>query len=50
MVFDYTKEYREFYYPKSTPSIVILPSMNYLTVRGKGSPLDFAKMELMNGV
>lgn len=36
MAFDYKKEYREFYMPKAKPSIVDVPEMNYLAVRGKG--------------
>ncbi len=40
MVFDYKKEYKEFYMPKNQPSIVKLPKMNYLAVRGKGNPND----------
>lgn len=38
MVFDYKKEYKEFYVPKNIPSIVNIPKMNYLAVRGKGDP------------
>lgn len=38
MAFDYKKEYREFYLPKSKPEIVTLPPMNYLAVRGRGDP------------
>lgn len=38
MVFDYKKEYKEFYMPKSKPSIITVPSMNYIAVRGKGDP------------
>lgn len=38
MPFDYKKEYKEFYMPKATPSIVNLPSMNYIAVRGCGNP------------
>lgn len=40
MAFDYKKEYKEFYMPKSKPSIVNIPKMNYLAVRGKGNPND----------
>lgn len=40
MAFDYKKEYKEFYMPKKAPSIVEIPSMNYITVRGKGDPND----------
>ncbi|MDL2257747.1 GyrI-like domain-containing protein [Eubacteriales bacterium OttesenSCG-928-K08] len=40
MAFDYKKEYKEFYLPKSKPGIVDVPSMNYIAVRGKGDPND----------
>ncbi len=40
MAFDYKKEYKEFYMPKKAPSIVEIPSMNYIAVRGKGDPND----------
>ena len=38
MAFDYKKEYKEFYMPKNKPSIVTVPKMNYIAVRGKGDP------------
>lgn len=38
MAFDFKKEYREFYLPKSTPEIVTLPPVNYIAVRGSGDP------------
>ncbi|MEX2785064.1 GyrI-like domain-containing protein [Streptococcus sp. H49] len=38
MVFDYKKEYKEFYMPKNRPGIVSVPSMNYIAVRGQGDP------------
>lgn len=38
MAFDYKKEYKEFYMPKNKPSIVEVPRMNYIAVRGKGDP------------
>ena len=38
MAFDFKKEYKEFYMPKNKPSIVTVPSMNYIAVRGKGNP------------
>ncbi|MCH5316098.1 MAG: GyrI-like domain-containing protein [Eubacterium sp.] len=40
MAFDYKKEYKEFYMPKKKPSIVEIPKMNYIAVRGKGNPND----------
>ena len=38
MAFDLRKEYKEFYMPKDVPSIVTVPPMNYIAVRGKGDP------------
>ena len=38
MAFDFKKEYKEFYMPKNQPSIVTVPPMNYIAVRGKGDP------------
>ncbi len=38
MAFDYKKEYKEFYLPKSEPGIVEVPPMNFIAVRGKGDP------------
>lgn len=38
MAFDYKKEYKEFYMPKNKPSIVKVPKMNYIAIRGKGNP------------
>ena len=38
MALDYKKEYKEFYMPKNKPSIVDVPKMNYIAVRGKGDP------------
>ena len=38
MAFDFKKEYKEYYMPKNKPSIVEVPAMNYIAVRGKGDP------------
>ena len=38
MAFDYKKGYKEFYMPKGVPSIVTVPAMNYIAVRGNGDP------------
>lgn len=38
MAFDFKKEYKEFYMPKSKPQIVDVPKANYIAVRGKGNP------------
>ncbi len=40
MAFDYKKEYKEFYMPKNVPTIVEIPPMNFIAVRGKGNPND----------
>ena len=38
MAFDFKKEYKEFYMPKSVPEIVTVPAANYIAVRGTGDP------------
>ncbi len=38
MAFDFKKEYKEFYLPGNKPSIVSVPKMNYIAVRGSGDP------------
>ena len=38
MPFDFKKEYKELYQPKSKPQIVEVPPMNYIAVRGTGDP------------
>lgn len=38
MSFDFKKEYKEFYLPKNKPSIINIPKMNYIAVRGQGDP------------
>ena len=40
MAFDFKKEYKEYYLPKNKPSIINVPKMNYIAVRGKGNPND----------
>lgn len=40
MPFDYKKEYKEFYMPPKKPTIVEVPTMNYIAVRGQGDPND----------
>lgn len=40
MPFDYKKEYKEFYMPPKKPTIVEVPAMNYIAVRGQGDPND----------
>jgi len=32
VVFDFKKEYKEFYMPKNNPGIVTVPRMNYIVV------------------
>lgn len=55
MPFDYKKEYPEFYLPPKTPTIVAVPAMNFVAVRGKGDPNlpdgEYkAAMELLYGI
>lgn len=38
MIFDFKKEFKEFYMPPRKPSIVNVPKMNYAAVRGGGNP------------
>ena len=38
MAFDFKKEYKEFYLPKSKPQLVTVPPANYIAVRGEGDP------------
>ncbi len=38
MAFDFKKECKEYYLPKNKPSIVDVPKMNYIAIRGKGNP------------
>ena len=38
MAFDYKKEYKEFYMPPKKPTIVTIPPINYIAVRGQGDP------------
>ncbi len=38
MAFDFKKEYKEYYLPPKKPSIVNVPEMNYIAVRGQGNP------------
>ena len=40
MTFDYKKEYKEIYMPKNKPSIIEIPKMHYIAVRGQGNPND----------
>ncbi len=40
MAYDFKKEQKEIYKPKAKPSIVTVPKMNYIAVRGKGNPND----------
>ena len=40
MAFDFKKEYKEFYLPPVTPTLVDVPPANYIAVRGIGNPND----------
>ncbi|HKM35663.1 MAG TPA: GyrI-like domain-containing protein [Lachnospiraceae bacterium] len=37
-MFDFKKEYKEFYMPKGKPAIVTVPKATYIAVRGSGNP------------
>jgi len=38
LVFDFKKEYKEFYLPDKKPGVILVPKMNYIAVRGQGDP------------
>lgn len=38
MRYDYKKEFKELYHPKTTPSIIEVPKMNFVAIRGQGDP------------
>lgn len=38
IAFDYKKECKEFYLANKEPSIIEVPTINYIAVRGKGNP------------
>ncbi len=38
MPFDFKKEYKELYMPSKKPTIIEVPKVNYIAVRGKGDP------------
>lgn len=38
MAFDFKKEYRDLYQPKTRPSIIEVPPMRFLAVEGEGDP------------
>lgn len=40
MAFDFKKEFKEYYVPGEKPSIIAIPPMNYIAVRGEGNPND----------
>ena len=55
MAFDFKKEYRDLYQPKTTPALVEVPLMRFLAVEGTGDPNEAggayqAALELLYGV
>lgn len=52
--FDFKKEYRDLYMPKTEPSIVTVPEMKFIAVRGSGDPNTSAEykqaMEILYGL
>lgn len=37
-ILDYTKEYKELYFPKNRPVLIDVPKMPFITVKGAGDP------------
>ena len=55
MAFDFKKEYKAFYLPPASPTVVDVPPMNYIAVRGSGDPNAEdgeykASLELLYGI
>ncbi len=55
MPFDFKKEYRDLYQPKTKPSIVEVPAIRFLSVEGEGDPNEAGgayqhALELLYGV
>jgi len=46
MAFDFKKEYKELYMPKTEPEIIDVPQMNFIAVRGKATRMK--RMVLIN--
>lgn len=42
MAFDFKKEFKEFYQPSTKPSIIEIPNMKFIAVRGTGDPNEEA--------
>ncbi len=42
-VFDFKKEYKELYFPKTVPAVVQVPALTFLMISGKGNPNTSAK-------
>lgn len=42
MAFDFKKEFKEFYQPSTKPSIIEIPNMKFLAVKGTGDPNEEA--------
>ncbi len=38
MAFDFKKEYKEYYHPKAKPTLVQVPTMQFVAVQGRGDP------------
>ena len=51
---DYKKEYKDLYMPKKTPSIIEVPKMNFIMVKGRGNPntsIEYKKaIEILYGL
>ena len=40
MAYDYKKEFKDLYMPKTNPSVIDVPEMIFIQVDGKGNPND----------
>ena len=52
--FDFKKEYKDLYHPKTTPTLIDVPPIRFIMVDGKGDPntsKDYAEaLELLYGL
>lgn len=50
MKFEYKKQLKEFYLPKSKPEIKKIPEFNYIVISGEGNPNDFEFSEAVEAL
>ena len=44
--FDYKKEYKDLYLPKTKPMLIDVPRMKFICVQGKGNPNEMINMTI----